>query len=633
MRMDKYSCTKRSVLGYKSFFSLIALLLFPLLFQQSFAQVTVVLDKVPENTPQGDSIYIVGSFNNWNPADRNYILNKRGGSYYITLPAGVQSFQFKFTRGGWPTAEGTTGGKPIANRVYTLEKGAKDTLRTQIKGWEDLPFLSRVSFHLLEVPKNTPHDAAIYVAGNFNDWNPADSHYKLDLQADSTYKLTIPTDLDTLLYKFTRGTWPSVESRANGRAVFNHRFIRKNAAHAVIQTEVAAWEDLVIGSITIYALILLMAIVQGFFLIIAINGLQHKNKKANAVLSLLIFLLSLALIGRLASYQSVVYNFQPKLLLLSDIIYFLFGPLFYLYMLRLLTVREKSKTKEWLHFLPALLQLILYLPLLFQDRTSFITNIREQSYSSFFAVVGFAALLYNFFYWIRCYKLLRKYQEDVAHTHSFEENLSYLSTFIKLMAVCLSLWAFSYLVYPISYMFGYDPLPISELSLDIMWVVISVLTYFLGYYAMAQPEIFTQLQDEDVFVSEKQKEVILPDENLIKMKEELSKLMLKQKPYRNPKLSLQELAEMMDTNLHTISRLINEGYDKNFYDFINEYRIEDFKDLITKEQYKNQTFLALALEVGFSSKTTFYRAFKKSTGETPRKYFSLVHERDFEDEE
>jgi AraC-like DNA-binding protein len=87
----------------------------------------------------------------------------------------------------------------------------------------------------------------------------------------------------------------------------------------------------------------------------------------------------------------------------------------------------------------------------------------------------------------------------------------------------------------------------------------------------------------------------------------------------------------MNVNLHTLSAVINEGYNKNFFDFINDYRIEEFKRLAATEQYKHYTFLAIAMEVGFSSKTTFNRAFKKCTGQTPREYFSNVQETQLED--
>lgn len=614
-------------------------LLFPLylvLVSQALAQVTLVLDQVPPNTPEHEALYIVGSFNNWNPGDKDYQLSQQGNRYLITLPAGLKSFQYKFTRGDWSSAEGSPTGKPIPNRIYTRQEAGVDTVYTQIRGWENIPALGRVTFRLTDIPKNTPHDASLYVAGSFNDWNPGDPQYKLQLQPDSTYALTIPTNLDTVWFKFTRGNWASVECRSNGRPVFNRTYVVKKEGTNLVEAEVAAWEDLIVGSTSIYAFLLLMAAVQGIFLILSINGLKQGNKRANTVLSILILLVSLSLFGRLASYQSIVYNFQPKLLLLSDAFYFLFGPLFYLYMLRLLTVRTKPDRRLWLHFIPAGLHLLLYLTIIVQDRENYMSHIQDQDYYPLFAVVGFTALLFNFFYWIKCNQLLRKYQEDIAHTQSFEENLTYLSTFVRLMAICLCLWAFSYAAYPIAHVLEADPLRISELSTNILWLVFSVFTYFLGFYAMAQPEIFTLLPAEEVQVAIKHKEVAssspVPDEHLLKMKEELTALMDKSKPYRNPKLSLQELAEMMDSNIHTVSRLINDGYEKNFYDFINEYRIEEFKELMAKEQYKHKTLLALALEVGFSSKTTFYRAFKKSTGETPRKYFSLVSDQDFSEE-
>jgi AraC-like DNA-binding protein len=103
-------------------------------------------------------------------------------------------------------------------------------------------------------------------------------------------------------------------------------------------------------------------------------------------------------------------------------------------------------------------------------------------------------------------------------------------------------------------------------------------------------------------------------------KKQLEALMQEEKPYLEPQLTLPELATQMQISLHLLSKVINDGYDKNFHDFINSYRIDEFKTLILQPKYRHQTILAVALDAGFNSKTAFNRAFKKLTNSTPREF-------------
>ena len=88
-------------------------------------------------------------------------------------------------------------------------------------------------------------------------------------------------------------------------------------------------------------------------------------------------------------------------------------------------------------------------------------------------------------------------------------------------------------------------------------------------------------------------------------------------------------ASFLYDNTHKVEELLQTAIEGgvNFFDFINGYRIEEFKKLVRDPRYKNQTFLAIAFEVGFNSKTAFNRSFKKMTNQTPRDYFIGVGER------
>ena len=73
---------------------------------------------------------------------------------------------------------------------------------------------------------------------------------------------------------------------------------------------------------------------------------------------------------------------------------------------------------------------------------------------------------------------------------------------------------------------------------------------------------------------------------------------------------------------HVLSKVLNEGYDKNFFDFINTHRIEELKARLHNPQFRSYTLLSMALEVGFNSKTAFNRSFKKLTNQTPSEYLT-----------
>lgn len=103
-----------------------------------FAQLTIRITSLPPNTPQNSTIYIAGSFNNWNPSDTSKIMRlQTDGSYSITFTPNVGQIQYKFTRGSWATVEGTEGGTFRANRTIQYN-GLAQTIDNQIVGWEGL---------------------------------------------------------------------------------------------------------------------------------------------------------------------------------------------------------------------------------------------------------------------------------------------------------------------------------------------------------------------------------------------------------------------------------------------------------------------------------------------------------------
>ena len=98
----------------------------------------------------------------------------------------------------------------------------------------------------------------------------------------------------------------------------------------------------------------------------------------------------------------------------------------------------------------------------------------------------------------------------------------------------------------------------------------------------------------------------------------------KEKPYINPDLKMGELAAALHTSSHSLSYLLNQYLNQSYYDFINEYRVAQFKKMVEDSDYSRYTLTALAELCGFSSRASFFRSFKKSTGVTPNEYIRSI---------
>jgi AraC-like DNA-binding protein len=147
---------------------------------------------------------------------------------------------------------------------------------------------------------------------------------------------------------------------------------------------------------------------------------------------------------------------------------------------------------------------------------------------------------------------------------------------------------------------------------------IAFLVLYCGFNALKKPEIFysakalkSQKKYNDSSLSDREAEIY---------HDKLLTFMEKQEAYLDPDLTLAGLAEELSLNRNDLSRIINEKLGRSFYDFINAYRIEKVKQLLTDPVLENETVLTLAFQAGFNSKATFNSAFKKCTGESPVEY-------------
>lgn len=597
------------------------------------AQLTFIVEHWPGNTPAADTLFLSGSMNNWEAANQDYRFQRdSSGKYFLTFNDKIQPpFEYKITRGSWERVETNALGHFIDNRQYD---GQEDTVVLEIMSWDDLAIAPRFGWLRLRVeslPENTPQGASIYAVGNFNAWHTEDPAYQLSLQENGTYEVRIPIMGDTTFYKFGRGSWETIEGRRNGRARINRLFVlgKDDPDNQVLRIE--SWEDLAGSPINSYTFLLLLAAFQGFLLILAINTLQDNNRAANRALSLLLLLLSVALVGRVSTYDREIFNWQPHLLLLPDFVYFLYAPVFLIYINRLLRLPSQKKSGIiWWQFVPFLLQIAFYLPLILMNKEAFIAKVVDLELKPFFAWAGGLTFLFNAIFWVVCRSTIQQYERESGDSHAFEPNLAYLKVVMWLKLACLIIWLATYLIGGLGIALDSDLSFITDKTTDMLWVVFSLTAFFLGYYTMRQPEIF-KLPPSDtepsVQIQQAEEKASTMDESEMKIvKEKLEQTMQANQPYQNPGLSLNQLAESAGTSPHALSKVINEGYGMNFNDFVNSYRIQEFKRLSQEEEYKNYTLVAIAFIVGFNSKSAFNRSFKKLENCTPGEFLKRINQ-------
>ncbi len=215
-------------------------------------------------------------------------------------------------------------------------------------------------------------------------------------------------------------------------------------------------------------------------------------------------------------------------------------------------------------------------------------------------------------YCVLSYKKLLAHQKNVRLFASNIEmvDLAWLCYFLLGLAGMLVAW-FSELIWS---------LPIISLNSNLIYLASA---FYLAYFALKQGEVFSakpqEALDIKTIIEENEadnvpKKQVLSPEQLAFLKEKLTDRMRAQKHYLDSTLSLPKLAQTIQMSTHELSYLINEGFNDNFFNFINRYRVEESKRLLTTPHYQHLSMVGIAFEAGFNSKTAFNPTFKKVVG-------------------
>ncbi len=299
------------------------------------------------------------------------------------------------------------------------------------------------------------------------------------------------------------------------------------------------------------------------------------------------------------------------------------GPFLYCYVATLVGQRNK-RLPVYIHFIPALAAYLLlsgFFVLPFAQKI-YVYQHHGLGYEKLTSFIRLPIIPSGIIYVCWSLVLLRRHRLNIARQFSYSEKIN-LNWLVYLTIGMGAIW--------LSIIFGND---IST------FLLVDVFILFIGYFGIKQVGIFSNqeagrpllagasLPVETVKVEvppieveplKYQKTAIDPD-LMSKIHQELTLLMQTEKLFQEPELNLDGLAARLGVSSNALSQVINTLEQRNFYDYINDFRVEEFKRIALLPENNQYTLLSLAFQVGFNSKTSFNRNFKKATGLSPKEY-------------
>ncbi len=349
-------------------------------------------------------------------------------------------------------------------------------------------------------------------------------------------------------------------------------------------------------------ILILMSVIQGVFLCIVLSMRIEARSPANRVLIWFILSLIFLLSAGIPVESHILILLKKGMSYVGDSVSFLYGPLLFMYTYRLL-LKGQMKNRKY-HFLPA----IVFFSLNIIFEVIGFEQFGDQFFEIYFSILSTFFFIQIIIYLALSIRLITFYKKSIDHELSYTPSINYLATIVSIIGFCVLLFLVDFVAE--AYGLGVD---LTFMNYHIAWMSISLLTFILAYYAIAQPALFR-------IMPVKENSNVIDISDLKRTKTELLNQMENQKLYLDPELSLLAIANLLGRRKEIISKVINQGLNKNFYQFVNEYRIEEFKQLVEQQDKKHITHLGLAFEAGFKSKTTFYKAFKEIVGSTPAQY-------------
>ena len=311
-----------------------------------------------------------------------------------------------------------------------------------------------------------------------------------------------------------------------------------------------------------------------------------------------------------------------------------YTPCFVLYALVLIDPRHTMRRQWWWIVFPATLYAVIALVdfvIIHKLNVGFVESLYTQP-SILYQVIYKGQILFAVFLLIWMLRKIRGYQRNIKENYSYIEHLhlNWVRIFAYINIAQNAMIVGVFLLFIMKY------LTAVEVPFFVINSVMVLSVFYLSYHGIRQ----YNLAEFDVLLheagknlpskgkaeepNEKYRSSSLSDVEMETILKQVTALFETEKIYLEPQLKIGEVAEMLNVSTHNISQTINLKTHQSFYDLVNGYRVNYFKNLLSDPENRKYTILALGFESGFNSKATLNRIFRQSQGVSPKE-FQMSH--------
>lgn len=354
------------------------------------------------------------------------------------------------------------------------------------------------------------------------------------------------------------------------------------------------------------------------FLLFAIR--RGTNTNANRWLAGFVLMLGFLFLDTSFSALSI-YQEYPATIGFFEMALLAAAPTLYLGVSHFVAVDKKFKRREWWHFFPCALFLLLSMPFLFSNPRFKLQELHSHGdeFNQADQVMWGLIVLQIAIYWGLSLRKLQQHRRHILRITAAPEefDLDWLLYLLYGIAALVLVWILDVSLWGLT------------LNATVATPIYLILIWYLGYFALQQKEIFpfsptVALELGQVMTQTSaepnSRRLLFDPKTLAALKSQVLQKMQDEKPFLDPELNLPKLAQHLNLSVHEMSELVNEGFGENFAQFVNRYRVEESKHLLRSPKHAHLSMVGIAYEAGFNSKTAFNTSFKKMTGVSPSEF-------------
>jgi len=378
---------------------------------------------------------------------------------------------------------------------------------------------------------------------------------------------------------------------------------------------------------TLLQAIILAGSLHGLILSIVIS-FRKPLKTSLAVRYLSLFIAVMSLINIRNILEIKVSNQQFSVLfLLSSTLACILGPCIYLFVKHLIDCQQLRNSKDLKHFLLPIIYAVIIVFISSQGITSHQQIQGSALLTSIASIIQSIVFISLLSYLISCSILLKRAKNRLTDHLANTDNIGL--NFVRYLVSALCLIFLFWLI-----LFGADIEILrqqrTQNTLELFWLSMSLLIYWLGYYCLLNPQLFnlslTEVHSSSVISPKYDHKADTTKtnehENIKHSTQILLNFMQQNKPYLDPEINLKSLADMTNLKPKELTYILNHELNTTFYKFINRYRIDQIKLRLQHPNSLNEKLEIIAYESGIKSSSTFNRLFKQYEDITPKQYRS-----------